>query len=124
MVKMKQQDNDEPRLKQTVYSDVNAIDGRLTRLPCFVRPLNPSDSISLVLWYRGDDISGSPIYSVDARHQPFEYAQHFIHKTYQHKQLMNFTLNQSIDRQQQSINQTMNPKQQQQQQQQRQKRVI
>uniref|UniRef100_A0A6P6Y6Q3 Uncharacterized protein LOC113795148 n=1 Tax=Dermatophagoides pteronyssinus TaxID=6956 RepID=A0A6P6Y6Q3_DERPT len=58
-----------------IYSDVNAIDGRLIRLPCFVRQLNPSDSISLVLWYRGDDISGSPIYSVDARHQSFEYQQ-------------------------------------------------
>ncbi|KAH9420191.1 hypothetical protein DERP_011525 [Dermatophagoides pteronyssinus] len=91
-----------------IYSDVNAIDGRLIRLPCFVRQLNPSDSISLVLWYRGDDISGSPIYSVDASHQSFEYAQHFIHKNYQHKQLMNFTLNQQQQQQQQSINFTLN----------------
>lgn len=70
------------------------MDGQLTRLPCFVRPLNPSDSISLVLWYRGEDISGSPIYTLDARHQTsFEQAKHFIHKDYQHKKLMNFTLN-------------------------------
>lgn len=77
-----------------VYSDVNAVAGQLTRLPCFVRPLNPSDSISLVLWYRGEDISGSPIYTLDARHQnSIEQAKHFVHKDYQHKKLMNFTLN-------------------------------
>lgn len=75
-----------------VYSDVDAIAGRLIRLPCFVRPLGPSDSISLVLWYRGEDISGTPIYSVDARYTPFSKAQHFVHKSYITRQLMNFTL--------------------------------
>lgn len=62
------------------------------RLPCYVRPLGPADSISLVLWYRGEDISGTPIYSVDARHTHFEKAQHFASKPYQERQLMNFTL--------------------------------
>lgn len=78
----------------TVYSDVDAIAGRLVQLPCFVRPLEPSDSISLVLWFHGEDISGTPIYSVDARFNPFHKAQHFVHKQYQNRQVMNFTLSQ------------------------------
>ena len=73
-----------------VYSDVDAIAGRLVRLPCFVRPLGPSDSISLVLWYR-EDISGTPIYIVDARYGIHK-AQHFVSKPYQDRQMMNFTL--------------------------------
>lgn len=71
---------------------MDAVAGRLVRLPCYVRPLGPADSISLVLWYRGEDISGTPIYSVDARHTQFQKAQHFTSKPYQERQLMNFTL--------------------------------
>lgn len=59
------------------------------KLPCYVRPLGPSDSITLVLWYRGEDISGVPIYSVDGRFVP---AQHFAHEQYANKSLVNFTM--------------------------------
>lgn len=76
----------------TVYSDVDAVAGRVVKLPCFVRPLSPSDSISLVLWYRGEDISGTPIYSVDARYTPLSKAQHFISEAYQTRELVNFTM--------------------------------
>lgn len=72
---------------------MNAIAGKLIRLPCFVRPLGPADSISLVLWYRGEDISGTPIYSVDARYTAFSNAQYFAQKDYQSREVMNFTLN-------------------------------
>ena len=67
----------------------------MVRLPCYVRTLGPSDSISLVLWYRGEDISGTPIYSVDARYTPFENAQHFVQKQYQKRETIIFRLNQA-----------------------------
>ena len=31
-------------------------------------PSQSADSANLILWYRGEDISGSPIYTVDMRH--------------------------------------------------------
>lgn len=71
---------------------MDAVAGRAVKLPCFVRPLGPSDSISLVLWYRGEDISGTPIYSVDARYTPLSKAQHFISEAYQTRELVNFTM--------------------------------
>lgn len=42
--------------------------GRTTANPLLVDPYATSDPVQLVLWYHGADISGSPFYSVDARH--------------------------------------------------------
>lgn len=42
--------------------------GKTTANPLLVDPYATSDPVQLVLWYHGADISGSPFYSLDARH--------------------------------------------------------
>lgn len=50
----------------TIHSSESAVVGSTARLPCDVKISSPEDSITLILWYRGDRKS-PPIYSVDAR---------------------------------------------------------
>lgn len=69
-----------------VYPEQQVILGSSVSLACEITALSsPSDSITLILWYRGDDISGAPIYSVDARarNTPLESAKHFISEEYE-----------------------------------------
>jgi hypothetical protein len=47
-------------------------------IPCNVTLSSPSDAISLILIYHGKDISGAPIYSIDARNKPLVEGQHFM----------------------------------------------
>ena len=48
--------------------------GGRAELPCNVTPASPEDTITLILWYRGDN--RTPIYSVDARDSPMPSAKH------------------------------------------------
>lgn len=78
----------------------------MARLPCYVRPLGPADSLSLVLWYRGEDISGTPIYSIDSRYTTFDRAQYFTANKYQSREIVNFTLDTAYSEEENSMNQT------------------
>lgn len=56
-------------------TEVSAIEGGRTLLPCDVTPPTPGDSAILVLFYNG--ITGLPIYSIDARSGPLGRSIHW-----------------------------------------------
>ncbi|CAG2103872.1 unnamed protein product [Medioppia subpectinata] len=68
------------------FPEQQAVLGSSVSLPCEITaPGMSTDSVTLILWYRGDDISGAPIYSIDARSRntPLESAKHFIADDYE-----------------------------------------
>jgi hypothetical protein len=81
----------------TVFQDVDTVVGGKASIPCDIRVSSHSaDEITLILWYRGGDISGSPIYSVDARsiknnNIALDSAKHFIDKQYNGRISFNLT---------------------------------
>jgi hypothetical protein len=64
----------------TAYPSIRALVNTSVGLPCNVTLSSPYNSITLILWYR-EDITGSPIYTIDARNSPLQSAQHFKSET-------------------------------------------
>jgi hypothetical protein len=58
-----------------VYPEYKSILNGRAELPCNVTLPSLDDSITLILWYRGEN--RTPIYSVDARDKPLAMAKHF-----------------------------------------------
>ena len=50
--------------------------GDLVNLPCELKPSLADDLVRLILWFK-NDITGGPIYSVDARHSLLQNATQF-----------------------------------------------
>ncbi|CAG2165936.1 unnamed protein product [Oppiella nova] len=53
------------------------------------------DSITLILWYRGDT-TGGPIYSVDARQMPTKQGQHFLSDDLTNRATLNISIRPAI----------------------------
>lgn len=77
----------------TIHGAESAIVGSPVRLPCDVSISTPEDSITLILWYRGDRKS-APIYSVDARSGNLANAKH--HSAESLKSRIKFELNPNL----------------------------
>jgi len=65
-------------VKSIVYPGLQTTVGSSVGIPCNITLTSSSDAVKLILWYKGSDFSGSPIYSIDARNTPLKSAQHFI----------------------------------------------
>ncbi|XP_045133861.1 nephrin-like isoform X2 [Portunus trituberculatus] len=62
-------------IQQTIHTSAMAVVKERARLPCDVTSVVPEDRIVLILWYRG--ITGTPIYSFDARGTTVENGKHW-----------------------------------------------
>lgn len=80
-------DHADVSLLSPAYPEQQVTQGSSASLPCDISAPGTSgtDSVTLILWYRGADISGAPIYSVDGRtrNTPLESAKHFIGDEYE-----------------------------------------
>ena len=69
-------------------------------LPCDISTsgASPADSVTLILWYKGNDISGAPIYSIDARSRntPLESAKHFTAEEYEGRANFDLTVRPAV----------------------------
>ncbi|CAG2168926.1 unnamed protein product, partial [Oppiella nova] len=59
------------------YPDYKTVSGGRAELPCNVTPVSVDDSVTLILWYRGNG-SRTPIYTVDARGDASNNGTHFV----------------------------------------------
>jgi len=80
----------------TVYPELRTVVGSSVQIPCNITLSSASDAVKLILWYKGSDVSGSPIYSVDARSSPLSSAQHFISNSIENRAKVDLSVRPAI----------------------------
>jgi hypothetical protein len=78
-----------------VYPEYRVTVGERVQLPCNITIPTKDDTITLILWYRGDT-TGAPIYTVDARQVQVKQTKHFLSDDLINRATLNITVRPAI----------------------------
>ncbi|RWS28965.1 nephrin-like protein [Leptotrombidium deliense] len=72
------------------YFNYKALKGAKTEIPCNVTAAK-NDAVTLILWYKGDNATGPPVYSVDLRNKTVSTAIHTINNRFKKRLMFDLT---------------------------------